>query len=47
MTKEQLEAELEAKLEAGEITVEEAEQEWQDFTNPLPQYMPGIGYRGD
>lgn len=47
LTKEQLEAELEAKLEAGEITAEEAEQEWQDFTNPLPQYMPGIGYRGD
>jgi len=31
MTKEELEAKLQAKLEAGEITPFEAEMEWQDF----------------
>ena len=31
MTKEELEAKLQAKLDAGEITPEEAEAEWQEF----------------
>ena len=31
MTKEELEAQLDAKLEAGEITAEEAEMEYQDW----------------
>ena len=38
MTKEEIEARLEAKLKAGEITAEEAEHEWQDFVNPEPRY---------
>ena len=37
-TKEQLEAELQAKLDRGEISVEEAEDEWQNFTNPEPRF---------
>ena len=37
-TKAELEAELERKLANGEITVEEAENEWQDFVNPEPRY---------
>lgn len=31
MTREKLEAKLDRKLEAGEITADEAEMEWQDF----------------
>ncbi len=31
LTREQLEDELEAKILAGDITVEEAEMEWQDY----------------
>ena len=31
LTKEELEAILEEKMRKGEITVEEAEQEWQDW----------------
>jgi len=31
MTKEELEAKLQMKLDAGEITPEEAEAEWQEF----------------
>lgn len=31
MTREELEAKLERQLEAGEITADEAEMEWQDF----------------
>lgn len=31
MTKEELEEKLQAKLDAGEITPEEAEAEWQDW----------------
>lgn len=42
MTKQQLEAELEAKLKAGEITVEEAEQEWQDFTHRGEDSFQGV-----
>ena len=37
-TKEQLEAELKQKLANGEITIDEAEHEWQDFVNPEPRY---------
>lgn len=42
LTKQQLEAELEAKLKAGEITVEEAEQEWQDFTHRGEDSFQGV-----
>ena len=38
LTKQQLEQELEEKLAKGEITVEEAEHEWQDVFNPEPRY---------
>ena len=31
MTREEFEAQLDAKVEAGEIPPEEAEQEWLDF----------------
>ena len=31
MTREELEAKLEAQLASGEITAEEAEWEWQEF----------------
>lgn len=31
MTREELEAKLQAQLDAGEITPEEAEAEWQDW----------------
>lgn len=30
-TKEQLEAELDEKIQKGDITIEEAEMEWQDY----------------
>lgn len=33
MTKAELEAKLDADLDAGKITVREAEAEWQDFTH--------------
>ena len=33
MTKTELEEKLNRKLEAGEITADEAELEWQDFTH--------------
>lgn len=33
MTKKELEEKLDRQLEAGEITSEEAELEWQDFTH--------------
>lgn len=33
ITKQQLEKELQEKLARGEITSEEAENEWQDFTH--------------
>lgn len=42
LTKQQLEAELEAKLKAGEITAEEAEQEWQDFTHRGEDSFQGV-----
>ena len=38
LTKQQLEAELQEKLNRGEITAEEAEHEWQDEFNPEPRY---------
>ena len=38
VTREQLEAELDAKLAAGLITAPEAEDEWQDKVNPEPRY---------
>lgn len=47
MTKKELYEKLKAKVEEGEITADEAEHEYQDFVNPLPQYVPGIGYRGE
>lgn len=31
VTRQQLEAELQEKLDRGEITTQEAEDEWQDF----------------
>lgn len=33
MTIQELEEKLERQLEAGEITADEAEMEWQDFTH--------------
>ena len=36
----ELETSLQAKLDRGEITVEEAEQEWQDYRNRY-EYMRG------
>ena len=36
----ELETSLQAKLDSGEITVEEAEQEWQDYRNRY-EYMRG------
>lgn len=42
LTKQQLEAELDAKLKAGEITAEEAEQEWQDFTHRGEDSFQGV-----
>lgn len=38
MTIAELEAKLMQQLEAGEITPDEAEQEWQNFVNPEPRY---------
>ena len=38
LTRQKLESDLQAKLDRGEITVEEAEHEWQDMTNPEPRY---------
>ena len=37
-TKEELEAELQAKIDRGDITIEEAEHEYQDIFNPEPRY---------
>lgn len=42
LTKQQFEAELDAKLKAGEITAEEAEQEWQDFTHRGEDSFQGV-----
>lgn len=36
--KEKFEAELQKKIDAGEITIEEAEHEYQDHFNPEPRY---------
>lgn len=33
MTKEELEKKLEEDIKSGKITVDEAEDEWQDFTH--------------
>ena len=38
MTRQKLEAELLSKIDRGDITVEEAEQEWQDIVNPEPRF---------
>ena len=38
MTKEELEAELDRKVAAGEITADEAEHEYRDFVDPEPRY---------
>ena len=38
MTKQELELKLQKQLDNGEITIGEAEHEWQDFTNPEPRY---------
>lgn len=38
MTKEELAAELDAKVASGEMTADEAEMEWQDFVNPEPRF---------
>ena len=38
MTKEELISILNAKLAAGEISLEEAEHEYQDLVNPDPRY---------
>lgn len=38
MTKEELEAKLEERIAKGDITIEEAEHEYQDFVNPEPRY---------
>ena len=36
--KEKLEAKLNERINNGEITIEEAEHEYQDFVNPEPRY---------
>ena len=41
-TKEQLEEELEAKILAGEITIEEAEQEWQEYMHRGEDTFQGV-----
>lgn len=38
LEKRMFEEKLQRQLEAGEITVEEAEFEWQDVFNPEPKY---------
>ena len=38
VTREQLEAELDAKLAAGLITAAEADEEWQEKFNPEPRF---------
>ena len=38
MTKQELELKLQKQFDSGEITIDEAEHEWQDFTNPEPRY---------
>ena len=38
MTKEELAAKLDEQVKNGEITPEEAEDEWQNFVNPEPRY---------
>ena len=38
MTKQELELKLQKQLDNGEITIDEAEHEWQGFTNPEPRY---------
>ena len=38
MTKQELELKLQKQLDNGEITIDEAEHEWQDFANPEPRY---------
>ena len=37
-TKDQLEKELQEKIDRGDITVEEAEHEWHDIFDPEPRY---------
>lgn len=36
--KDQLEKELQEKIDRGDITVEEAEHEWHDIFDPEPRY---------
>ena len=38
MTKQELESKLQKQLDNGEITIDEAEHEWQDFVNPESRY---------
>lgn len=42
LTKQQLEQELDEKLAKGEITAEEAEMEWQDFTHRGSDSFQGV-----
>ena len=42
LMKQQLEAELQEKLDRGEITVEEAENEWQDFMHRGENTFQGV-----
>lgn len=38
MTKQELELKLQKQLDNGEITIDEAEHEYQDFVNPEQRY---------
>lgn len=42
MKKKKLEADLDAKLKAGQITVEEAEDEYQDFMHRGEDSFQGV-----
>ena len=42
VSKEQMEAELDRKLAAGEITSQEAEDEWQDFMHRGMDSFQGV-----
>ena len=41
MTKEEFTAYLYRKVASGEMTIEEAEDEYQDRYNPEPRFAPG------
>lgn len=42
LTRQQMESELQEKLDRGEITVEEAENEWQDFIHRGEDSFQGV-----